>query len=135
LEFLALIYVQQDTAHEVTDLGVDFLRGHLAVLFGLLMQRNDRHREALLHVLPGESDYIKVDLLVNQAREFVTFYSDLTAHLADAATKISMDPEMSLRTGNGIGSICKIIKEGRGEDVAHDVILYLERLKGHHSNP
>jgi len=142
LEFLALIYIQQDTTTKVIDPEADFLRGHLAVLFGLLMQQSDRHQEALLQVLPGESNYIKLNSLVNQAREFVTFYAELTTQLMNAASNLGegerddLYPDLSKisrRTHNSIGSIGRIIRDGGGEDVASEIILYLEQLRGRQS--
>jgi uncharacterized protein YciU (UPF0263 family) len=130
LEFLTLIYVQHTATNNVFDPAADFLRGHLAVLFGILMQRSDRHQEALLQVLPGDSNYVKLDSLVDQAREFVTLYTELTTQLMNAAEDekddIDADLFMSRRTNNSIG---RIIRDGRGEGVARDVISYLEQLR------
>jgi hypothetical protein len=53
-----------------------FLRGHLAVLFGLLMQENEENKEVILQLLPrrGESRAVKLTRLVDEARKFVSFF-------------------------------------------------------------
>lgn len=54
-----------------------FLRGHLAVLFGLLMRRNPANQDYLLNALAGASSRATLVTLVEQAREFVAFYDAL----------------------------------------------------------
>jgi hypothetical protein len=57
-----------------------FLRGHLAVFFGMIMRGSPRSRDALLSALPaslGDSHYSKVSELVGAAEEFVNFYNQV----------------------------------------------------------
>lgn len=58
------------------DADASFLRGHLAVLFGLCMRDNTANQRALLGLLPGPQSNPKVKLnrLVDQARQFVAFF-------------------------------------------------------------
>lgn len=61
------------------DADASFLRGHLAVLFGLLMQGNEKNQGALQEMLPGGQSKaevkIKLNRLVDQARQFVAFFT------------------------------------------------------------
>jgi hypothetical protein len=87
------------------------------------MQQSNPHREALLDVLPGESNYVKLNSLVNQAREFVTFYAELTTQLVKFDTGEGASQRSSRRTDHGIGRI------GRGGNVVRDVVSFLEQLR------
>ncbi|KAJ2915931.1 hypothetical protein MD484_g4464, partial [Candolleomyces efflorescens] len=92
LELLVQLYVRQQTDLVVKkeeddddderlqmDADASFLRGHLAVLFGLLMQRNKKNQGALQELLPGGQSKseikIKLNRLVDQARQFVAFFT------------------------------------------------------------
>jgi hypothetical protein len=69
-----------------------FLRGHLAVLFGLLMMDSKENQTAILDALPGSSSsssnmksaiakHAKLSKLVDQARDFVVFYTVVSKRL------------------------------------------------------
>lgn len=101
LEILMHLYIQQQPpssntapAHELkpasspehelnAEADASFLRGHLAVLFGLLMRSSPVNQTAILACLPTPSagiggkgsDRIKLNRLVDQAREFVAFFA------------------------------------------------------------
>jgi hypothetical protein len=62
------------------DAGAAFVRGHLALLFGLLVRGAPAGRTVLLAALPGVSARAKLARLAEDARAFVAFY----AALADA---------------------------------------------------
>ncbi|KAF9525938.1 hypothetical protein CPB83DRAFT_885229 [Crepidotus variabilis] len=103
-----------------------FLRGHLAVLFGLLMIDNPDNQSTILSVLPtispnglvippnkrkpaatAQDNRIKLSRLVDQARDFVVFYTVIN------------------RKFGGEGEVDKE-KESR---VAKEVVLFLESLR------
>lgn len=75
---LATVYIQS-TAVDSEDAGAVFIRGHLAVLFGLLMQDCDENKTQLLAALPGASDRGKLSKLVDHAQGFVKFYTTLSS--------------------------------------------------------
>ena len=75
---LATVYVQS-TAVDSEDAGAVFIRGHLAVLFGLLMQDCEENKTQLLDALPGASDRGKLGKLVDHAQGFVKFYTTLSS--------------------------------------------------------
>ncbi|EAU90434.2 hypothetical protein CC1G_00818 [Coprinopsis cinerea okayama7 len=60
---------------EQAQVDASFLRGHLAVLFALLM-KNEENKETLLPLLPsrGESTKAKLNRLVDHAKRFVSFF-------------------------------------------------------------
>lgn len=64
-------------AHAEAD--ASFLRGHLAVLFGLLMIDCPENQTEILASLPAPSgkakDRVKLNRLVDQAKDFAAFYS------------------------------------------------------------
>ncbi|KAF5316194.1 hypothetical protein D9619_006277 [Psilocybe cf. subviscida] len=67
-------------AHAEAD--ASFLRGHLAVLFGLLMMDYPKNQTDILSALPAPAtgnskakDQIKLSRLVDQAKDFAAFYS------------------------------------------------------------
>lgn len=77
-----------DTAEALIEADASFLRGHLAVLFGLLMSESPENQSAILESLPLPTsatssrvqknkigNKIKLSRLAEQARDFVAFYA------------------------------------------------------------
>ncbi len=101
-----------------------FLRGHLAVLFGLLMMDSKENQTAILDALPGSSSssdlrlviakHAKLSKLVEQARDFVVFYTVVSKRL-------NYDRVNGGDDGNG-----EKVKESR---VVKEVVSYLEGLR------
>jgi hypothetical protein len=67
-------------AHAEAD--ASFLRGHLAVLFGLLMMDYPKNQSEILSSLPAPAtgngtvkDRVKLSRLVDQAKDFAAFYT------------------------------------------------------------
>ncbi|KAG5653614.1 hypothetical protein H0H81_011986 [Sphagnurus paluster] len=120
LDILVQLYTRyqpaSDAAHshspaQADDDAVDpadalFLRGHLAVLFGLLIRGCEANQEHILDALGGAR---ALRALVEQAREFVAFYAAL---------------------GEGAGVSASASGVGGTEDgqVAQDVVCFLEGL-------
>ncbi|KAF8638444.1 hypothetical protein AX17_002201 [Amanita inopinata Kibby_2008] len=90
-----------------------FLRGHLAVLFGLLMRGSPKNEETIMAALPvkskGEGRKMKLARLVEQAREFASFYALLTGS-----------------TGEMGGAS---LDRNEEDKVAREVVEYLEELR------
>ena len=124
------MYVQQDKGTDL-DPGTDFLRGHVAVLLGLLMQDSIANQRVLLGALPGSSDQRKLLSLTAQAREFVAFYAGLTARIsaAGAAGMIHDDDEASEVKPDDY--VERVVRDGNGQ-VVKDIVSFLEKLTAQH---
>jgi hypothetical protein len=129
LDCLAQVYTQLFKDNNEVDPGADFLRGHIAVLLGLLMRDDKVNQKVLLAALPGSSNRNKLASLAEQAREFVTFYAELAVRLsAAAAAKDKYDEEeddLAPRSDGHNGE--RIGRDGNGH-VAREVICFLEKL-------
>ena len=117
---MAGLYVQQQTRSQNSAPSTDateaqseaeasFLRGHLAVLFGLLMMDNTENQTAILQALPSNisvapstsaktkairiSERSKLSQLVDQAKDFVAFYTVVSNRLGDGEkeSKVAKD--------------------------------------------
>lgn len=76
----------EDPTNDAADADASFLRGHLAILFGLLMQGNQANQDAIFAALPpagADQKRGKLSRLVDQAREFVAFYAVLSGSTGD----------------------------------------------------
>lgn len=103
-----------------------FLRGHLAVLFGLLMRDNPMNQKYILDLLdnvstgPGErtEDRSKLGLerLIEQAREFAAFYAVLSASTSGRHGEGQLETETDT----------EVVKESQ---VAREVVVILESLR------
>lgn len=146
LDCIAQLYIQQAKANaDLNDIdpGADFLRGHLAVLLGLLMRNNKANQKVLLAAsLPGSSQHAKLAALADQAREFVTFYAELALKLSKAARGRSDDGDEGSDDGDGDGgddgpslenyNVDRIARDRNNGQVAQEVISFLETLAAQH---
>ena len=110
LDILVRLYVRQgadqeqikkDGDHEDSlqvDADASFLRGHLAVLFGLCMRGNTTNHKTLLNLWPGpkSNPKDKFNRLVDQARQFVSFFEIIEGQAQESQR------ESSSRTGADI---------------------------------
>jgi hypothetical protein len=111
-----------ETHRERDPVDVSFLRGHLAVLFGLLMQGNPVNQVCILDALGTASigkdertengSRFELERLIERAREFAMFYAALN---------------VGGRSGHGDEEIEK--EEMRESQVARDIVLFLENLR------
>jgi len=82
-----------DTTEVLIEAEASFLRGHLAVLFGLLMTESPENQSAILESLPlptsaassrvqknKTGNKAKLSRLAEQARDFVAFYAAVNGH-------------------------------------------------------
>jgi hypothetical protein len=72
-----LKYGQTTANADVDESGAAFLRGHLAILFGLLMEGDADAHAIILAALPGSIPSAKLDDVLEDARQFVSFYDSL----------------------------------------------------------
>lgn len=119
LECLASVY-EQYLQIEDDEPGTYIIRGHLAVLFGLLMRGSPANQDIILDVLPGAG----LKGLIQHAREFVGLYAEFMARVARGERHDGEDAE-----DNSEEDIPQIqVKEGATQDVAQDIIKFLEEL-------
>jgi hypothetical protein len=115
---LASVY-EQYLRIEDDDPGTYIIRGHLAVLFGLLMRGSPTNQDGILDVLPGAG----LKGLVRHAREFVGLYAEFMARVARGERH---DAEDASDNSEDIPQIQ--VKDGATQDVAQDIINFLESL-------
>ncbi|GBE87659.1 predicted protein [Sparassis crispa] len=132
LECLVLVYLQHcKSEHELDPV----VRGHMAVLFGLLMKDNPDNQRVVLQSLPGSSDRKKLKSLVEHAREFTLFYVEFTKKVSAAVSQPQLDdeggePDAESGIVSGIDeSVERVLRDAHGETVAREVISFLEVLE------
>ena len=119
LECLVSVY-EQHLRIEDDDPGTYIIRGHLAVLFGLLLRGSPANQDIILDVLPGAG----LKGLIRHAREFVGLYAEFMARVARGERHDADDA-----TDNSEEDIPQIqVKDGATQDVAQDIIKFLEGL-------
>jgi hypothetical protein len=124
-----LVYEQRKfSLGSVVDPGANYLRGHLAILFGLLMRDDPINQTVLLSAFAGSDNRVILDSLVDQAREFVTFYADLTSRMAVAVAAVE-EEENSEPLSDPQHSVERMVRDGKGESVARDIVSFLESLR------
>jgi len=97
--------------------GIHIIRGHFAVLFGLLMRGSTENQDVILNTLPGAG----LEGLIRHAKEFVGLYTEFMARVARHGEKHDV--------GEGEGVIGQVpTKDSATQDVAQDVIKFLESL-------
>lgn len=124
------LYTRQLTTHVKTETtppadtaDASFLRGHLAVMFGLLMRESPANQEHILGNLDGTgtggSPRAKLNTLVEQARDFIVFYAALSLNPPDS--------DGSDASGNR-GTDTDTARD-RESKIAEDVVVFLEELR------
>ncbi|KAI0646376.1 hypothetical protein C8Q79DRAFT_909710 [Trametes meyenii] len=134
LACLAQIYSQHLSSGSELDVVV---RGHMAVLFGLLMECAPDNQRALLDALPGPSDREKLDALLQHAQDFTLFYVTLTRKMAEAQGEGQHEDSELMEVGGGVcspaGRPTGVFKDSKGEAVAKGVIAFLRKLRDQRS--
>lgn len=129
---LARVYTEHcKSEHELDPV----VRGHMAVLFGLLMRGSPDNQQLLIPALPGSSHRAKINGLVENAREFELFYLEfakkVSAAVHDSDEEHDEDAENSRSfdlDGRQEG-IKRMLSDIKGDTVAGDVVLFLEKLR------
>ncbi|KAI0795425.1 hypothetical protein C8Q75DRAFT_449637 [Abortiporus biennis] len=106
------------------------VRGHISVLFGLLLQNPINYVTAnqriLLASLPGTSNKAKVDGLIESAKEFWEFYVRFTRKVEQG---VDEDDDEEQRDEETVRPGGRMLKDREGEDVARDVVKFFEALR------
>ncbi|KAI0635244.1 hypothetical protein C8Q77DRAFT_1054507 [Trametes polyzona] len=129
---LARIYAQHLSSSNELDVVV---RGHMAVLFGLLMDRAPTNQRTLLDALPGTSDREKLGALLQHAQDFTSFYVTLTRKMAEARSRGQEEESEVMDTTEGspsslsIGRTDGVLRDSKGEAVAKGVVAFLKKLR------
>ncbi|KAI0088819.1 hypothetical protein BDY19DRAFT_890661 [Irpex rosettiformis] len=121
LECLVQIYEQPGRS------GNDFesvVRGHIAILFGLLMQGHPRTQVILLRLLPGPSNKKKVENVMENVQEFTLFYSEFVKKVAHAAQMEGDDDDQENRQDGADSAL----RTSQGELVVKHVLTSLQGL-------
>ena len=105
---------------EDDDPGTHIIRGHFAVLFGLLMRGSTGNQNIILDTLPGAG----LGGLIRHAKEFVGLYAEFMARVARGERHDEGDTEEDEE--EIIAQVPK--KDSATQDVAQDVIKFLESL-------
>jgi hypothetical protein len=128
LDVLSLIHLSTTTS----DPGSAFLRGHLAVMFGILMRDNTANQKVILSSPPGSLRSTKLDKLIEQAREFSLLYADLTSKMVKMEDNRA-DENDEADSSPQCGAERKIVEDGKGQRVTRDVVAFLEGLQDRQS--
>ncbi|THH17311.1 hypothetical protein EW146_g3475 [Bondarzewia mesenterica] len=141
LECLVRVYLHHcrrealELVVDADDPGAHIVRGHLAVLFGLLMRQSAANQAAVLEALPGSTRRAKLDALVGHARDFVGLYAAFMVRVAGGVgEKNGEDQEDEEDEGQEGGKRARISvekkgREGADADVARDIVAFLQMLR------
>lgn len=105
------------------------VRGHMAVLFGLLMEQSPTNQRTLLAVLPGEDNRAKLGTLLQHAHDFTLFYVALTRKMAEAQSRgedVEDEEDGAYASASASG---RVFRDSKGEAVAKGVIVFLTKLR------
>ncbi|KAI1798133.1 hypothetical protein LXA43DRAFT_875771 [Ganoderma leucocontextum] len=106
------------------------VRGHMAVLFGLLMNKAPSNRHTLLAALPGEGDRAKLGTLLQHAQDFTLFYVALTRKMAESQETAPEDEEEEDSSACPSATVSRrVFQDSKGEAVAKGVIAFLKKLR------
>ena len=119
LQCLASVY-ERHLRTEDDDPGTYIIRGHLAVLFGLLMRGSSVNQEIILDALPGAG----LKGLISHAKEFVGLYTEFMARVARGERTNAGDAEDD---SDEVTAQVQV-RDGATQDVAQDIIRFLEDL-------
>ncbi|KAI0674378.1 hypothetical protein C8Q78DRAFT_967086 [Trametes maxima] len=130
LACLAQVYSQHLSSASELDVVV---RGHMAVLFGLLMERAPENQRTLLGALPGPSDRDKLGALLQHAQDFTLFYVTLTRKMAESQSEGRHEDAESMEIEGGGYSPANrptgVFRDSKGEAVAKGVIAFLRKSR------
>ncbi len=127
LEGLATVYNEQCKSDSEIEVVV---RGHIAVLFGLLMRHSAENQRILLASLPGISNKKKLHALADNAREFMLFYVEFAKKISAVAEAEDDEGEEAVggKGGEGLGGMGSLMRDSQGETVARNITAFLEEL-------
>ncbi|RPD65599.1 hypothetical protein L226DRAFT_543211 [Lentinus tigrinus ALCF2SS1-7] len=126
LACLGRIYTYYSKSQNEVDAVV---RGHMAVLFGLLMERSPANQHTLLNALPGPDNRSKLAILLQHAQDFTLFYVALSRKMAEASREGDADEEDEERILDQPSASGSVLRDTKGETVAKGVVAFLKRLR------
>ena len=128
MTFLVGIYAQQ--CRSMHDLDI-VIRGHMAILFGLLLQGSPRNQRLILNALPGSSDRQKLNTLVRHAEDFTSFYVDFAKRVAESQSQSQGrdEGEDDDDRGDEESVTGRSIRDTKDATVAKNVIAFLQDLQ------
>ena len=130
LKSLATVYNEQCKSDSEVEIVV---RGHIAVLFGLLMRHSVENQRLLLDSLPGVSNKKKLHALAENAREFTLFYVEFAKKISAVTEEDEGDDEGGDGGGESggdlVGGMGNLMRDSQGETVARDITAFLENLR------
>ncbi|PCH45061.1 hypothetical protein WOLCODRAFT_155076 [Wolfiporia cocos MD-104 SS10] len=121
LDCLAQVYLQHCKSNDEFD---PALRGHMAVLFGLLMQDCPENQRLLLSTLPGATRKQKLQSLVEYADEFSQLYAQIAHKALGSGENLDDNLAISEITPANLRPL-------EGASVASDIVSFLEGLRDH----
>ncbi|KAH9968228.1 hypothetical protein BC827DRAFT_1263933 [Russula dissimulans] len=120
LECLASVY-ERHLRMDDDEPGTYIIRGHLAVLFGLLMRGSPANQDIMLDVLPGAG----LKGLIQHAREFVGLYAEFMARVARGERRGGTE-DMEDDSQENDAQIQ--VRDGATQAVTQEIIRFLEGL-------
>lgn len=133
------------------------LRGHVAILLGLLVQNDNKNQDLVLQALPSpppnsnrstnargarSADQAKLTGLIENAKEFAAFYVEFAKKISSTVVDERDDEHSAMDVDEGNDDVSEnldkvvrgvnvrgMLKDRQGESVARDVIRYLEGLR------
>ncbi len=106
------------------------VRGHMAVLFGLLMDKAPSNQHTLLAALPGTEDWAKLGTLLQHAQDFTLFYVALTRKMAESQETALEDEDEEDASPSASANVSRrVFQDSKGEAVAKGVIAFLKKLR------
>ncbi|KAI0711190.1 hypothetical protein C8T65DRAFT_708168 [Cerioporus squamosus] len=127
LACLARIYTHYAKSQNEVDTVV---RGHMAVLFGLLMERSPANQHTLLNALPGSDNRSKLGTLLQHAQDFTLFYVALSRKVAETRSSgEGADEEEDDSPSVHPSPSGSVLRDTKGEAVAKGVVAFLKKLR------
>ena len=135
LSCLALAYSRYGKS-EAEDGVESMIRGHMAVLFGLLMRDSPENQRVLLDTLPGISRKQKIEKLVEHARDFTNFYVNFTRRVSQVVQSqsqtLDLDEDGPSEDLGGYAveddRVGRMLGDSHGAAVANEVVSFLDSL-------
>ena len=127
LQCLISVYLR---LREANDFGSNFVRGHLAILFGVMMENGDDNRTLLLASLPGSSPNTKLGDLAKEANDIALLYADVTWKLMQAHTQAEAVGCHDTDLVHDLQSrIKQTMRFSAGEGSTRKIVTFLESLR------
>ncbi|OSD08095.1 hypothetical protein PYCCODRAFT_1358095 [Trametes coccinea BRFM310] len=129
LTCLVQVYLEHASSSSELDVVV---RGHMAILFGLLMEHAPDNQQVLLEALSGISHREKIGTLLQHAQDFTVFYVALTRKMAQTRNRSQADEDEHPEADEddiAHPSAAAVLRDSKGEAVAKGVIAFLKKLR------